>query len=147
MSSLRLLLILIPALPLAAAILTAITGRVLKERSHWFAVVAIGLSFVCSVMLALQVRSGVNNAGGGADGEGQGIGYEQVVSLWTWAAVSNAYDQELALVPTAGDAAQRDLVIDVSLRADALTAIMLCMVTFVATLVTIYASGYMHGDP
>jgi NADH-quinone oxidoreductase subunit L len=49
-------------------------------------------------------------------------------TLWTWIA--------------AGDAN-----IHVTLRADALTTTMLCMVTFVATLVAIYASGYMHGDP
>ena len=36
---------------------------------------------------------------------------------------------------------------DVVLRADSLTAIMLGMVTFISTLVVIYASGYMHGDP
>ena len=140
MFSLRTLLILIPALPLAAAILTACTGRILKERSHWFAVIAIGCSFLCSVMLAMHVRDGVTSGG-------QGVGHEQVVSLWTWATVSNAYDQESSLVPTAQSTGWRDLVIDVSLRADALTAIMLCMVTFVATLVAIYGSGYMHGDP
>ena len=33
-----------------------------------------------------------------------------------------------------------------SLRADALTAMMLAMVTFISSLVAIYASGYMHGD-
>ena len=36
---------------------------------------------------------------------------------------------------------------DIVLRADSLTAIMLGMVTFISTLVVIYASGYMHGDP
>ena len=39
-----------------------------------------------------------------------------------------------------------DYVIDVTLRADPLTAIMLCMVTFVSSLVAIYAAGYMHDD-
>ena len=34
-----------------------------------------------------------------------------------------------------------------SLRADALTAIMLVMVTFIGTLIAIYSVGYMHGDP
>src|SRR5207253_2309336 len=34
-----------------------------------------------------------------------------------------------------------------SLRADALTAIMLVMVTFIGSLIAIYAAGYMHGDP
>ena len=36
--------------------------------------------------------------------------------------------------------------IDVTLRADPLTAIMLAMVTFISSLVAIYAIGYMHGD-
>jgi NADH-quinone oxidoreductase subunit L len=34
-----------------------------------------------------------------------------------------------------------------TLRADALTAIMLVTVTFIATLIAIYSAGYMHGDP
>ena len=34
-----------------------------------------------------------------------------------------------------------------TLRADALTAIMLVTVTFIATLIAIYSAGYMHRDP
>jgi proton-translocating NADH-quinone oxidoreductase chain L len=34
-----------------------------------------------------------------------------------------------------------------SLRADGLTAVMLVMVTFIGSLIAIYAVGYMHGDP
>ena len=34
-----------------------------------------------------------------------------------------------------------------SLHADGLTAIMLVMVTFIGSLIAIYAAGYMHGDP
>ncbi len=34
-----------------------------------------------------------------------------------------------------------------SLRADALTAVMLTTVTFIGTLIAIYSAGYMHGDP
>ena len=34
-----------------------------------------------------------------------------------------------------------------ALRADALSAMMACMVTFIATFIAIYASGYMAGDP
>ena len=33
------------------------------------------------------------------------------------------------------------------LRADALTTMMLVMITFIGTLIAIYAVGYMHGDP
>ncbi len=40
-----------------------------------------------------------------------------------------------------------DVDVGFSLRADALTAIMLVTVTFVATFIAIYSAGYMHGDP
>ena len=46
----------------------------------------------------------------------------------------------------AGPGAIADFSIDVTLRADPLTAIMLAMVTFISTLVAIYSIGYMHGD-
>ncbi len=39
------------------------------------------------------------------------------------------------------------LVVPIQFQADGLTTMMLAMVTFVATLVAIYASGYMAGDP
>src|SRR3954468_21547280 len=45
-----------------------------------------------------------------------------------------------------GDAGWRGFRVDVTLRADALTAMMLAMVTFISSLVALYASGYMHGD-
>lgn len=37
--------------------------------------------------------------------------------------------------------------VDFALQADGLTMIMLVTVTFVGTLIAIYAAGYMHGDP
>ena len=40
-----------------------------------------------------------------------------------------------------------DLSIPVVFRVDALTTMMLSMVTFVATLIAVFASGYMAGDP
>ncbi|MEO6811825.1 MAG: NADH-quinone oxidoreductase subunit L [Isosphaeraceae bacterium] len=39
------------------------------------------------------------------------------------------------------------LSVPVELRVDGLTTMMLSMVTFVSTLVAVYAAGYMHGDP
>lgn len=39
------------------------------------------------------------------------------------------------------------LNVPIEFRVDGLTAMMLCMVTFIATLVTVFASGYMAGDP
>ena len=37
--------------------------------------------------------------------------------------------------------------VDFALRGDSLTQIMLVMVTFIGTLIAIFAAGYMHGDP
>src|SRR5205823_408514 len=74
-------------------------------------------------------------------------GFEQVVTLWNWADIGDAYDLKAdppAVEPP--EANWRSLRIDVALRADALTAIMLSMVTFISSLVALYASGYMHGD-
>ena len=40
-----------------------------------------------------------------------------------------------------------DLDVPIEFRVDGLTTMMLSMVTFVSTLVAIFAIGYMHGDP
>ena len=51
------LMVLIPALPLAASVITAALGRwVLKERSHLPTIVALVASFVLSLFLLFEVR-------------------------------------------------------------------------------------------
>jgi NADH-quinone oxidoreductase subunit L len=40
-----------------------------------------------------------------------------------------------------------DVSVRFALAADGLTAVMLCTVTFVGTLIALYSAGYMHGDP
>jgi proton-translocating NADH-quinone oxidoreductase chain L len=40
-----------------------------------------------------------------------------------------------------------DVSVRFALQSDGLTAVMLCMVTFVGTLIALYSAGYMHGDP
>ncbi|MCE9606795.1 MAG: NADH-quinone oxidoreductase subunit L [Planctomycetia bacterium] len=130
------LVVLIPTLPLAATLVTAILGkRWLKERSHWPVLFAFAAAFLVSLQLLSVVNGKVHeaHAQGYADG-----GFSQTVTLWQWVVVEDAAKVDGKL---------RDFVVDITLRADPLTSIMLCMVTFVATLVVIYASGYMHGDP
>lgn len=152
MDTITLCLILIPALPLAAAIIIALFGaRVLGEASHWPVVIAIGGSFLCSLLLIREITTEQGKLPEGS------TGYEKVVTLWTWANVPNAYDLKptvpvpasapaIAGQPTPSDAGWKDFRIDVTLRADGLTSMMLSMVTFVATLVAIFGAGYMHGD-
>lgn len=155
------LLVLAPALPLLAAVLTAAIGPLLAPaQRRWiglFSVAAIAGSLVCSLLILKQVRqlsapdSEVVQL---ADHEG---GYERVYSLWTWASVPAAYRQTASPEGAVEDSAEagssqapswiRDFRIDIALRADGLTAIMLSMVTFVSLMVAIYAMGYMRGDP
>ena len=140
METIRNCLILIPALPLAAAVLVALLGaKVLRGLSHWPVVLALVGSFVCSLVLLREVNQ--QQAGNRAGG------FEHVVTLWTWADVGGAYDlkQNPPAVQSA-DAGWRSFRVEIALRADALTAIMLAMVTFVSSLVAVYASGYMQGD-
>ena len=105
MFDLRVLLIAIPALPLAAAMVIAVLGkRVLGDRSHVPLVAAIGLSCVLSLMLVYQVHTGVD-AAARVEG-GKTVGYEKVVQLWTWAAVEGAYeDGRLRLSTTSPETA------------------------------------------
>jgi len=117
---------LIPLFPLVACLVTLVFGpRFLKERSHWPAIIGCGLSSLCSLILAGCVASPTMLP--------QGVA---TVPLYTWISIPNLSD---ATGPALVD-------ITLALRVDSLSATMLAMLTFVATLVAIYASGYMHGD-
>jgi NADH-quinone oxidoreductase subunit L len=137
MPDIKTLLILIPALPLAAAILTAVLGkRVLRGRSHWPAVAALLLSFLASVVLLFQVQKRID---GPAETRGPAT-----VTLWSWYNVSDAMPKPSdAGTPSPG---WGDFHIEIALQADPLTAVMLAVVTCISSLVAIYSIGYMHGD-
>jgi NADH-quinone oxidoreductase subunit L len=146
------LLIAVPTLPLAGALIVALTGWKLRGLSHWPIVLTIAASFLCSLGVLNHVREEVaKNQALPAGDSAKTVGYEMVVPIWTWIDIPEAYDSPKPLVlPNGGGGptavTKAPLHIDVVLRADALTAIMLCMVTFISTLVAIYAAGYMHGD-
>ncbi len=131
-------LVIVPSLPLAAALLTAILGpRLLRSRSHYLVILALLGAFVGSLMLFREVRSAQQQHTIAPAGSG----YEHTVTLWTWAAVSPAEGADEAL-----PGGSRDFRIGITLRADSLTCVMLLMVTLVSTLVAFFAAGYMHGD-
>jgi len=163
MFELHTLMVLIPALPLAAAILTATLGRyVLGPRAHWPTIIAIVGSFCCSlpVLFEVQRQSAEHGSslapehGGGHEGGARSIGWEDTIDLWRWfhvddvlATPENAYETgHVSGQPRQLDVKRLPFDVDVTLRIDPLTSIMLSMVTFIASLVAIYASGYMHGD-
>lgn len=101
---------LIPLLPLAAAVVTALLGpRFLRKQSHWPCIIAV----IASCILSFAVMADVIR--GNIPVVGQDI---------IWFAAGSAD-------------------IHFNLRADGLTAIMLVTVTFVSSLIAIFAIGYM----
>ena len=123
----------IVALPLISAVATAVLGpKLLRSYSHVPTVVALLGAFVCAALLLWQVQTQQQ------DESITTIGFGVVESLWTWASVPDAYSAR-------GD--DYNFNIEIVLRADALTSVMLVMVTFISSLVAIYAIGYMHGEP
>jgi len=112
---------LIPLAPLLSAAFTGLLGpKVLRDKSHWPSILALLTSFLCSLILLCDLVPGTFAAQGDAALPVVSGSYEfiQIGSLNT----------------------------RLELRADAMSAIMLAMVTGVSTLVTIFASGYMQGD-
>jgi NADH-quinone oxidoreductase subunit L len=164
MSNLETLMVLIPTLPLAACIFTAIFGKhVLGPRAHLPTVLAIIGSFLCSLPVLFEVRKqaaehgsslAAAHDGGSHETGSHSVGWEHTVDLWRWLHVDSVMATPAAAVEAGHVPGQPTKLpsrlpfdIDVTLRVDPLTSIMLTMVTFIASLVAIYASGYMHGDP
>jgi NADH-quinone oxidoreductase subunit L len=118
---------LIPGAPLAAAIIIALLGpKWLGERSRWPCWIALAISAVCALVLLANIVP--NNWVQAADNGPVGV----VASGYTWLDLGRA------------DAGGMQVRID--LRADAISALMLSMVTTVSFLVSVFAAGYMHGD-
>jgi NADH-quinone oxidoreductase subunit L len=116
----ELILWLIPGAPLAAFVVTAALGpKLLRERSHWPCWGALAISTVCSLVLLLaMLPPGFH----GHDAP------SVVATGYQWMEVGG-------------------IDVRVDLRADAMSALMLAMVTFVSMLVAVFAAGYMHDDP
>ena len=149
-----LLLVLVPALPLAGAVFTVLFGRLLGRHAHWPAVISIA----AAAMVAISLLAGLGRdvLHGAAHGNAAPAAVE-TQTLWRWASVANAYappagsaaldvGEDLA-ARSAGRPAALPFSIGIDLRLDPLTAVMLTLITCVGLLVAIYSIGYMHGDP
>ena len=116
MSDVSHLLWLIPALPLAAAVLTTFLGpKVLRGQSHWPCILGAAAACVLSIFVFIAIYSSTDPHP------------LQIVHYYT--------------VFQAGT-----VNVGFNLRADALTALMLVMITFISSLIAIYSVGYMHGE-
>ena len=101
---------LVPFLPLAGALTSAIAARQLKERANLPVIIGIALAFLVSFGLLFVA------------------GPEETTVVYQWFDVG-------------------DLHVPIEFRIDGLTTMMLAMVTFVSTLVAVFATGYMAGNP
>jgi NADH-quinone oxidoreductase subunit L len=135
------LLVLVPLLPLVAALVGVVFGRRLGGWAHLPAVAGIGASAAISLMLLAGTAERVKSASNDVD-SATSVSVEGVTTLWQWATVDHP-DLPAARPP----AAVGSFSIPVALRLDPLTATMLSIITCVGLLVAIYSAGYMHGDP
>ena len=110
---------LVPGLPLLASAIIAFLGpRWLRGNSHWPCIGAIAGSFVLSALVFASVYGAAT----------EGSHPAAIVYDYPWIEAGKAH-------------------VSFTLRADALSAMMLVMITFIATFIAIYSAGYMHGDP
>jgi NADH-quinone oxidoreductase subunit L len=131
------LLWLIPACPMAAAIGVAFFGRLMRCGGHRLVVAALCISCVLSLIQLGQVAIAASHH---AKEEG-------APTAGAAAATTPHGAQQIPEAPGYEWVSIGDFHVQVALRVDALSAVMLAMVTFVSLLVIIYATGYMHGDP
>jgi NADH-quinone oxidoreductase subunit L len=126
MFDLRSVLWLIPTLPLAAAVITGVFGPcLLRRHSHWPCILAGAGAFVVAAMTFLAVHQGIAAS--------EGSQPHQICVYYEWIKVG-----DLGI--------GRSFEVGFGLNADALSAMMVVMVTFVGTLIAIYSVGYMHDD-
>jgi NADH-quinone oxidoreductase subunit L len=118
----RSLAILIPFLPLAAAVLVGLIGqRGLRSRSHWLVLAGVGLSLLAAVKLFLNIRA-LSSLRGSGHAAAMVAPYH--VYQWIQASASSW--------------------LNVSFRIDPLTCVMLLTVLGVSLLVVAYSVGYMR---
>jgi len=119
-STQHLVMWLIPLAPLAAAVIAAFLGpKLLREQSHLPCWFGLAVSTVCAYILLFSIVP---------------AGFE-------------GHESTLVVAPGYQWIDVGGMDINMELRADAMTAIMLSMVTAVSLLVSVFAAGYMHGDP
>ena len=158
----QIILWLIPAAPLISAIITALLGpKLLCYKSHLPCWSAIAVSFVCSLILLLKILPSVGDVAASGDGvvaaESQAADTHsadapQLVAAHASYKSHTSHDGHSATVPQVIATGYEwfsvgSLHANIELRADAITAIMLTMVTGVSLLVSIFSSGYMSHDP
>ena len=142
---------LIPLLPLIGAMIAGLFGaRHLKQDSHWPIWIGVGISALLSLSLLYGMTIGSAsdlNPENAPPLVTQAYPQAKSVEWFTWIQVgdpnhegSPTHSQVVIGNPTAS------LHVSAGCFIDPLTAIMLCVITCVGFLITVYAKGYMTGE-
>ncbi len=117
---------LIPALPFAGAAINLLLGRMMSRRFvHTIAVASVAIACVIAAWVVAGPLWHQFD-----EGTGKGV----VNQLWTWIEVGSPKKY-------------LHLKLELALRVDTLSAVMILVVTFVGTLIHIYSIGYMAHEP
>jgi NADH-quinone oxidoreductase subunit L len=110
---------LIPVFPAAAFVTLLLLGPYLPRRGDWLAIAAIATSFVCSLLVVADFTDALAEHGAEFAGAANSI---------EWFSIPGS------------------IQVNLGVHVDAITIVMLVVVSFVALMVQIYSLGYMHGD-
>jgi NADH-quinone oxidoreductase subunit L len=113
---------LIPLIMFGAALINGLGARKLGALAGHIAWISMAICCAISFLILKAVMDAAH-----ADAHWHG----HTVVLWEWFKINNLFGPN------------RTLSIDMAFRVDQLTAIFLCFVSFIGTLVFIYATGYM----
>jgi NADH-quinone oxidoreductase subunit L len=127
---------LIPLLPLIAAVVIGLLGsRFLKGASHWPIWISVGIAAVLSLTLLFGMLGELShhtNAGTGAGPASILDGKNFVTQTWfTWFSLGDS---------------NFNFTLKAGVLIDALSVTMLCVVTGIGFLITVFAAGYMKGE-
>ncbi|CBW75668.1 NADH-quinone oxidoreductase chain L (EC 1.6.5.3) [Mycetohabitans rhizoxinica HKI 454] len=114
------LLLAVPLAPLAGSLIAGLFGKTIgRHNAHRVTILGVAIAFVISALVFLDVLDGASFNG----------------TIYEWATLPS-------IVP-----GQDSLKLEIGFLVDSLTAMMMCVVTFVSLMVHIYTIGYMQEDP
>jgi NADH-quinone oxidoreductase subunit L len=115
------LLLTVPLAPLAGAVIAGFFGKAIGRRgAHVVTILGVLISFIVSVMVLKAVA-------------GEGARFNATVYEW--------------MVLGSPGGLGGNLKMEIGFLVDGLTAMMMCVVTFVSLMVHVYTIGYMEEDP
>ncbi|WP_226810222.1 NADH-quinone oxidoreductase subunit L [Candidatus Vallotia lariciata] len=114
------LLLVVPLAPLAGALITGLFSKAISRyNAHRVTILGVATAFAISVLVFLNVLDHASFNG----------------TIYEWAILPG-------IAP-----GQADLKLEIGFLVDSLSALMMCVVTFVSLMVHIYTIGYMAEDP